>query len=284
MGSPKLSSMCGSGFAYPSRSGRLRRNRPTALRSQPIRFAVAYDRAADEMAAQNARWRSGKPGEQLVAGANRLHRIGVDGRTPVEVHHLAWMVCNVADEQGVLAPRPDVDAEVAGRVTGRRDQAELVANMMAGVDEVDQARVGDRPDRVIEDRGDRGSANVFPIVEFDASHQITGVAERRNPAAVGKNRVPAHMIDVEVRAKHRVDGVGWATGCGEILQKRSFASVPDRLRAVLLAIADTGIDDDPSGRRFDQERMDGHPDPSLLVGKVRAQPLKLPKRRGRCLR
>src|SRR5215467_975359 len=128
-----------------------------------------------------------------------------------------------------------------------------------------------------KDRGDRGIADVFPIVEFDASHQITGVAERRNPAAVGKNRVPAHMIDVEVRAKHRVDGVGRATGSSEVLQKRSLAGVPDGLSAVLLAITDTGVDDNPSGRRFDQERMDGHPDPSLLIGKVRAQPLKLPQ-------
>ena len=98
------------------------------------------------------------------------------------------MVRDVADEQGVLALRPDVDAEVARRVTGRCDHAELIANMMACIDEVDEARVGDGSDRVIEDRDDRRVANVFPMVEFDASHQITRLAERGNPATVRKDR------------------------------------------------------------------------------------------------
>jgi hypothetical protein len=71
------------------------------------------------------------------------------------------------------------------------------------------------------------------------------------------------MIDIEMRADHRVDRVGRASGCGELLEKRPLATVPLR-PATRLVVAHPGIDDDPSRRRFDQERMDAHPDPPRL--------------------
>jgi len=50
--------------------------------------------------------------------------------------------------------------------------------------DVDEARIGDGADRVVEDLGKRRVAGVFPIVELDAPHQVARVAERRHPPAV----------------------------------------------------------------------------------------------------
>jgi len=75
-----------------------------------ICLAIPRDRPPDEMTTKDLGWRAGKRCEQSVAGMCRLHRIEVDRRGPAGMRHLAGMVCDVADEQGRLARRPDVDA------------------------------------------------------------------------------------------------------------------------------------------------------------------------------
>ncbi len=67
--------------------------------------------------------RVGKARKQLAAGRGRLLGVGIRGRRPVEMGHLAGVVGDVPGEQAFLAVRLDVDAHMAGAVAGRRDQA-----------------------------------------------------------------------------------------------------------------------------------------------------------------
>ena len=70
----------------------------------------------------------------------RLFGIGIRGRRPVEMGHLAGMMGDVAGQQGLLAVRLDMDAHMAGAVAGRRDQGDFIGQSMV-------ARRRDRPCR-----------------------------------------------------------------------------------------------------------------------------------------
>src|SRR6267154_879988 len=70
---------------------------------EPESRPVAPDMSGTEVPADHQRRRVGKALEQLVAACDGLLRVGIRGRGPVEMGHLAGMVGNVAGEQGFLA-------------------------------------------------------------------------------------------------------------------------------------------------------------------------------------
>ena len=80
------------------------------------------------------------------------------------------------------------------------------------------------------------------------------------------------MIDVEMRAQHRVDRLARIAGGGEIGQERSLQVVPGRDAPVLLVVAEAGVDDDAPVRRLDHQRVDAHLEAAALVGEMRLQP------------
>src|SRR4051812_11245479 len=69
--------------------------------------------------------------------------------------------------------------------------------------------IHDRLDGVIE-YGDvrRLDAMVAPILIFGLAEQITRIGEGRHPFAAGEFRVPADVVDMQMRAQHCVDAVG----------------------------------------------------------------------------
>jgi hypothetical protein len=91
-------------------------------------IAVALDVAGVEMPADHQRRRVGKAREQFAPRHRRLNRVGIGGRRPVEMGHLAGMVGDVAGQQALFAVRLDVQAHMAGAVAGRRDQGDFVAD------------------------------------------------------------------------------------------------------------------------------------------------------------
>ena len=59
---------------------------------------------------------------------------------------------------------------------------------------------------------------------------------------------------------------------GEVGEERPLQVVPGRDAAVLLVVAEAGIDDDAAVRGFDDQRVDAHLEPAALVGEMRLQP------------
>src|SRR4051812_39172151 len=114
---------------------------------------------------------------------------------------LAGVMHEIAGDQRLLAMRGDPHADVPGGMAQSWDQAYLVADPVTGLDEIDEPGLPDRRHRVGEHRRHVLALMLAgPMFEFNAAHQVTRVREGWHPAALDQHRVPADVIDVEVRA------------------------------------------------------------------------------------
>src|SRR6266478_5185184 len=77
-----------------------------------------------------------------------------------------------------------------------------------------------------------------------------------------------------MRADNAIDFVARKSRRLEIFQKRRLQIRPVWIRALLL-VADAGIDDDALALRLEHQRVNAHPQLSLLVGKSRVEPVAL---------
>src|SRR5580698_9987160 len=71
------------------------RSRDPALNDEFEGIAVSPDEAGIEMSANDQRRRIGKAGEQFAPRHHRLSGVGIGGRRPVEMRHLAGMVGDI---------------------------------------------------------------------------------------------------------------------------------------------------------------------------------------------
>src|SRR5690606_3892362 len=100
---------------------------------------------------------------------------------------------------------------------------------------------------------------------------------------IHQHRVPADMIDVKMRAEHRIDTVARVVGRLEIGKEAALQHVPG-WNFALLVVADTGIDDDPPAAGVDDERMDAHDKTARFGREMRHHPAERLHRFRRCLR
>src|SRR5215472_14263838 len=154
-----------------------------------------------------------------------------------------------------------------------RDETDLVADPVIGLDEIDEAGIPDRYYRVHEDRGHvRALELVRPMRVLGTAHQITRLWKGRDPTAVDQHCVPPDMIDVEMGADHRVDRLACIVGGCEIREKARLQLVPGRNSPVLLVVAQTGVNDDAAAWRFENERVNAHTEAATLVGEIGLKP------------
>ena len=196
------------------------------------------------------------------------------------MRHLAGVVGEVAGDEGVPPLRADADRDVAGRVAEGGLQADLVADPVIGLDQVDQPRVPDRLHAVLEVGGREvllGRLVGGPVIIFGATDQVSGVRERRDPGAVDPHGIPAHVIDVQVSAKHGVDAGGVEARGLEVVEKGRLQVAPLR-HVALPVVADAGVNDDPLRWRLHDERVDAHLQLATVLGKVGDEPGDFPHR------
>ncbi len=128
----------------------------------------------------------------------------------------------------------------------------------------------DRRDRIGKDRRHVvAPLLVAPMRELDPAHQIAGLRKGRSPFPVNQHRVPADMVDMQMGAQHRVDRLAREPGRRQVGEKRPLEVVPGRDAAVLLVVAEAGIDDDAALGGLDDKRVDAHLQPAALVGEMR---------------
>jgi hypothetical protein len=77
-----------------------------------------------------------------------------------------------------------------------------------------------------------------PMREFDAAHEVTRLGEGRDPVTLDEHRVPADVIDMEVRADDRVDRLPCIAGRRQISEKARLEPVPGRDAPLLLVVAE----------------------------------------------
>ena len=154
------------------------------------------------------------------------------------------MMHHVAGDDGFLAARANVHADVTRRVARRRLQPHLVGDCVIRLDEVVQIGLDDRVDRidqVIEAVVAAGFAQVLPVVVFLPAEEIARLREGRHPLSVDLARVPPHVVEVQVRTHHGVDACGREPGRREVLEKRRL-HVAEHGVFALPVVADAGVD------------------------------------------
>ena len=94
--------------------------------------------------------RSAKRENSVAPGFRRLSGIGIGGRGPIEMGHLAGVVGDVAGQQTLFAVRADMKADMAWAMAGRRDQGDLFTNAGVAGDEIGLAGRDDRRHGILE--------------------------------------------------------------------------------------------------------------------------------------
>ena len=94
--------------------------------------------ATGEMGADHEHRGRGEAGQHPLAGVPCQGRIGIRGRGPFWPGDLTGMVHEVAGDQRFLAVRDDAHADVTRGMARRWDEADLVADPVIGLDEIDE--------------------------------------------------------------------------------------------------------------------------------------------------
>ncbi len=145
----------------------------------------------------------------------------VDAKAAIELRlgALQRRMHDVAAQDHRCLPRPDDDTDMTGGVPRPRVYMHVVVKGVVGGDQFRLATLHDRQQAVLVIRIGRVSTSQLgdpPVLPFLAGKQVAGVREGRHPSAAEETGVPADMIDMQVRAQHKVDVLGCKAGDGEI--------------------------------------------------------------------
>src|SRR5437899_4028219 len=152
--------------------------RDHALSGKLESVAVAPDVPRAEMSADHPCSGIGETGEQFAPRHRRLHGVGIGGRRPVEMGHLAGMMGDVAGQQGLFAVRLDVNAHMARTVARRWNQGDFIAEPGVAADKLGLAGIDDRLHRVVEDsRPVWLLAMVAPVLVFGFAEPVASVGQ-----------------------------------------------------------------------------------------------------------
>src|SRR5579871_6463568 len=128
----------------------------------------------------------------------------------------------------------------------RRRQRDGVIERIVIVDQDSLAGLDDRQTIVAEHRSRRILALfvlLFPDRIFALVEDVFRIREGRHPAAIAQRRVPAAMIDMEMRAEHVIDLVESDPEREQLVAPALLAGEIER-RRMSLVLAGTGVDED----------------------------------------
>src|SRR5256714_683067 len=169
---------------------------------------------------------------------------------PRAIRLQAWqrVMQHVADKDPALAAGPGVDHDIARGMAGIALEPQAVIERVIVADEERLPRLDDRQDAVAKGarmrRVDAAVMDALPMVVFALRHDIARLREGRNPLAIGKPRVPADMVPMQMRAHDVVDVFRLDPEPGQILDEWALHAVELRPGRALLIVADAGIDPD----------------------------------------
>ncbi len=167
----------------------------------------------------------------------------------------------VADHDGMLSARTDIDAAMARRVAWRWRQPDIVVELKVVID---QQRLSGSNDRLAIIRPDIAAAAgtvaalarfFFPGGIFAFVEDVLRIRKCRHPAAITQHRVPAGMVDVKVGAEHVIDVFELQPFGMEAVEPRLLRKIHRRWIAFVLAGA--GIDQDGVLRRAHDKGLVG---------------------------
>jgi hypothetical protein len=159
---------------------------------------------------------------------------------------LQRVVHEVADDDGVLSARADIDATMARGMARCRRQPERVVKRKIVVDKERLTgrdhRLAIEPPNIAAAAGPGFAAlgRFLPRGIFAFVEDVFGFGKGRHPGAITQHGVPAGMIDVQMRAKDVIDVLEAQAFGGEAVEPRLFRKI-HRWR-IALVLAGAGID------------------------------------------
>ena len=116
--------------------------------------------------------------------------------------------------------RRDLNADMPWGMSHCWYQCDFVANAVIGFDKVHESCVKYGRYRIVKDALIKfGNVGALKIVVFIFGNEVSGVGECRHPFSIDEHGVPAHVIDMKVRAKHAIDGGRVEPCSGEVSQE-----------------------------------------------------------------
>ena len=162
---------------------------------------------------------------------------------------------------------------MVGRMSGRRQESDVVIERVIAADQLGLFRFDDRQDAV-GDASDRGLGMLLdPVGVFPLREQIACVRKRRHPSPILEPRIPADVIEMQMRAQYEIDIVNRQT-CrrqGTHVGLITF-HVHGRKRVPVLVVADAAVDQDRMVRRAHDVRLKAKDQLPLWSKRTRNQP------------
>ena len=119
-----------------------------------------------------------------------------------------------------------------------------------------------------------GVAQMRPVLPLAPPEEVSRLGKGRYPFAIDQARVPAHVIEVQMRAQHIGDLLCRKAGAAQVLQEGAL-QVAEHVELPLPVVADAGVDHGRAALRAQHEALEGDDHPAIGRGEVRSQPSKL---------
>src|ERR1700747_629050 len=104
----------------------------------------------------------------------------------------------------VLAPSGR-EGDMAGRMSRRLQNAQMIPDRKIVAHDVRPPSFDYRQDAVAEWRHLGLGVLLGPVVIFGLAEDVARLGKGRNPAAAFESRIPANVIDMQMRAHHEID-------------------------------------------------------------------------------
>ena len=161
--------------------------------------------------------------EKLLTRGDRTSDVEIKRAARPRLGQLYRMVHEIAGNDGFLAARRNMDTDVSRRMPRCRLEEDFLAKRMVCLHELVKSRINDGPQGILKygarfehtlsDLRRHVAVSLLivllrPMLPLFAAEKILRVRECRHPSPVDQFRIPPNVVDVEMRAKNGVNGIG----------------------------------------------------------------------------
>ena len=200
----------------------------------------------------------------------RLRLVDVELHRYFRIARLQGRMHQVAGKHRVVPAAAEREGDMARRVAGRRQDARVVADRKIIAHELMPPGLDDRQHAVDEGRHRCLGVLLAPVIELALGEYVARIRKGRHPAAIFQPRIPADVIDMQMRAHHEIDVADGKSRRGEAAQKGVVGlHIPVRPLRPRLVVADAAVDQDGVMRRLHDIGLEAQHQHVIVVERAR---------------